>query len=115
MAMPKVTDAAKAAFAAAFPDDDRAVNKKMFGHPAAFVNGNMFFGTFGDGLTYRLPADRLVELSEEPGVGPFEPMKGRPWKEYIFAERSVTADKLAAWAIEALEHTAKMPAKCRRS
>lgn len=111
MAMPKVTDAAKAAFEAAFPADERAVSKKMFGHPAAFVNGNMFFGTFYDGLTFRLPAQRLVELSEEAGVGPFEPMPGRPWKEYIFAENSIDAAKLSLWAQEALEHTAQMPPK----
>lgn len=28
------------------PKDARAVKGQMFGHPCAFVNGNMFFGTF---------------------------------------------------------------------
>lgn len=110
--MEKPTQAAIAAFALACPSDERAHQKKMFGCPAAFVNGNMFFGVFHDGLTFRLPAERLVALSETDGVGPFEPMPGRPWKEYVFADVAVctTAD-LAEWATEALEHTATLPAK----
>ncbi len=107
----KVTPEAVAAFEAALPKDHRAVPKKMFGHPAGFVNGNMFFGTFSGGLTFRLPAERLVELCEVQGVGPFEPMPGRPWKEYVFSDLTASAEEHAAWALEALEHTATMPAK----
>ena len=114
MPMAKVTEAAVAAYEAAFPADERAVKKKMFGHPAAFVNGNMFFGTFADGLTFRLPADRLVELAELDGVSPFEPMPGRPWKEYVFSDRTASDEQHAAWALEALEHTAKMPPKKKK-
>ena len=113
--MKKVTPAAIAAYEAAFPQDERAVKKKMFGHPAAFVNGNMFFGTFGEGLIFRLPPDRLVALSEVAGVGPFEPMPGRPWKEYVYADLSQGAEALAGWAGEALEHTAQMPPKKKKA
>lgn len=113
--MKKVTPEAIAAYDAACPDDARAVRKKMFGHPAAFVNGNMFFGTHGDGLIFRLPAERLVEVSEQAGVGPFEPMPGRPWKAYVFAELSVDPSKLKGWASEALDHTATLPAKAKKA
>ena len=115
--MEKPTQAAIDAFANAFPaHDDRAVQKKMFGCPAAFVNGNMFCGVFHNGLTFRLPADRLVALSELDGVGEFEPMPGRPWKEYIFANPEVcAAADLASWAGEALNHTATMPPKKPRA
>ena len=110
--MEKPTQAAIDAFALACPTDARAIQKKMFGCPAGFVNGNMFFGVFYDGLTFRLPAERLVGLSELDGVGPFEPMPGRPWKDYVFADVGVCAPAdLAAWALEALEHTAQLPAK----
>lgn len=113
--MKKVTPEAIAAYEAAWPDDERAEKRKMFGHPAGFVNGNMFFGTFHDGLTFRLPAERLVELCEVQGVGKFEPMPGRPWKEYVFSDLSASAEEHAQWAQEALEHTAKMPPKKKKA
>ena len=40
-----------AAYEAALPDDPRVERKKMFGMPCAFVNRQMFFGTFEG--TYR--------------------------------------------------------------
>ena len=56
--MDKPTQAALDAFAAHFPDDTRAEQRKMFGMPAGFINGNMFMGVFADGLVFRLsPAD----------------------------------------------------------
>ncbi len=115
--MEKPTAAAIAAFDAAFPPDERAVRKKMFGMPAGFVNGNMFYGVFADGVVLRLSKESLVELHGQEGVGAFEPMPGRPWKEYVHASAEVWggSEQLADWALEALEHTAKMPAKVKKS
>jgi len=109
--MQKPTPEAMAAFEDAFPTDAGAVRKKMFGMPAGFVNGNMFFGVFHDGLTARVGADRMAELIEQPGMGQFEPMKGRPWKDYIHANADLDPQVLSELAHEALAHTAKMPAK----
>lgn len=117
MPMAKPTPAALAAFDAAIPDDDpRAERKPMFGMPAAFVNGNMFLGVFDDGLVLRLPDARRGELSELDDAGPFEPMPGRPWKEYIHASASrLPAERLAQWAAEALAHTAGLPPKAKKA
>ncbi|MCB9549223.1 MAG: TfoX/Sxy family protein [Myxococcales bacterium] len=106
--MEKPTPAALAAFDAAFPDDGRAERRKMFGMPAGFVNGNMFCGVFHDGVVLRLPAERIAALGAEEGVGAFEPMEGRPWKDYIHASapRWGGTATLAGWAQEALAHTA---------
>ena len=111
--MEKPSAAAKAAFELALPADPRAQAGQMFGMPCAFVNGNLFLGVFADGLTLRLPPDRLAALQQQEGVGAFEPMEGRPWKNYIFvsASRWGESAELAGWAREALAHTATLPPK----
>ena len=112
--MQKPTPEAIAAFDNAIPsDDERVVRKKMFGMPAGFVNGNMFLGVFADGVVFRLSKESLHELKGRDGIGAFEPMPGRPWKEYAHAraESFAGSSELAELALEALEHTAKMPAK----
>ncbi|MEZ4465314.1 MAG: TfoX/Sxy family protein [bacterium] len=106
--MEKPTPAALAAFDAGLPDDARVERRSMFGMPAAFVNGNMFYGVFHDGVVMRLPVERVEALCAEPGIGRFEPMAGRPWKDYIHADapRWGGTPALAGWAQEALAHTA---------
>ena len=111
--MQKPTPAALTAFAAAFPEDIRAVRKQMFGMPAGFVNGQMFMGVFADGIVARLPVARVAELSTQEGITNFEPMEGRPWKDYIHASapRWGESEALAAWIREALDFTASLPPK----
>lgn len=109
--MKKPTPEAIAAFEESLPTNPEVVRKKMFGMPAAFVNGNMFFGVFDNGLTARVGPDRMADLTQQPGVGQFEPMPGRPWKDYVHADASLDSQVLSELALEALAHTAKMPAK----
>lgn len=56
--------------------------KKMFGCPCYFVNGNMFTGVFSDSIFARFSSqDR--DLLDREGMGDFfEPMKGRRMTEY---------------------------------
>lgn len=111
--MEKPTPAALAAFDQAFPPDARAVRKQMFGMPAGFVNGNMFLGVFSDGVVLRLPDDKLAALRALDGVSQFEPMPGRPWKDYVHASatRWGGSEELGRWALAALDHTVAMPVK----
>src|SRR5262245_38091874 len=95
--MPKPTAEDKAFFESILPDDSRIEIKPMFGNVAAFVNGNMFAGTFGPALIVKLGGDAHAELRAMPGTGDFEPMKGRPMKGYVVLP--------AAWR--------KAPAKAR--
>jgi TfoX/Sxy family transcriptional regulator of competence genes len=62
-----------------------ACNKrKMFGHNAYFINNNMWTGVFEDRIFVRLsPADRERLLSGNSEAVQFEPLPGRPMKEYI--------------------------------
>jgi hypothetical protein len=55
----------------------------MFGMPMLKVGDRVFVGTFGDAMTFKLgPKDRERALRAK-GVAPFEPMKGRPMREWV--------------------------------
>lgn len=111
--MDKPTTAALDAFDRTFPDDPRAVRKKMFGMPAGFVQGNMFFGVGADGVVLRLGEARRGDLSAQDGVVAFEPHPGRPWKEYVLVDAG-RGDDIAGWALEDLEFTSTLPPKAPR-
>jgi hypothetical protein len=76
-----------------------AQQRKMFGYPAAFVNGNMFMGLFAESMLIRLPQELRDNLLELPDASVFEPMPGRPMREYSWfctnPKTGVRADGLA--------------------
>ena|SRR5438128_11997414 len=82
--MPKPDEAAKALFGSVVPEHPDVRVRPMFGNLAAFVNGNMFMGLFGSDLFVRLPEPER-EAVTKAGGGPFEPMPGRPMREYVTA------------------------------
>jgi len=58
--------------------------KKMFGCPVFFINGNMFMGAHEDNIFLRLPEkDRTRLLSTYDETRVFEPIRGRIMREYI--------------------------------
>ncbi|HEV8421474.1 MAG TPA: TfoX/Sxy family protein [Actinomycetota bacterium] len=80
--MPKPDEESKAYFKSLVPERADVRVKPMFGQLAAFVNGNMFMGLYGAEVFVRLPdTDRQSLMTV--GGGPFEPMPGRPMREYI--------------------------------
>jgi len=83
MPMPRPSDQAKAYFESVLPKDPRVSTRPMFGQVAAFVNGNMFMGLFGDDLFVRLSDTDQKLLLKEKGASPFTPMEGRPMKGYV--------------------------------
>jgi TfoX/Sxy family transcriptional regulator of competence genes len=80
--MPKPSQAARDLFASVVPDATGVSTRPMFGQLAAFVNGNMFMGLYGDALFLRLPEEDRAEVLRGGG-GPFEPVAGRPMREYV--------------------------------
>jgi TfoX/Sxy family transcriptional regulator of competence genes len=110
--MPKPSEQAKAAFRKLVPDGPAVTLRPMFGNLAAFVNGNMFAGLFGEDLFVRLPEDESAKVRQQGGRD-FAPMAGRPMKGYVTVP-GTWRDKPAAvkgWIATALEVTGKMPAK----
>jgi TfoX/Sxy family transcriptional regulator of competence genes len=109
----KSPEALVATFQAALPGDGSAERRQMFGYPAAFVNGRMATGLHQEDLIVRLPEARRHALLEQPGARTFEPMPGRPMKEYVIVPPAIVDDvaELRAWMREAIAHTASLPPK----
>jgi TfoX/Sxy family transcriptional regulator of competence genes len=81
----KAPEALVALFGAAIEGLPEVEPKKMFGYPAASVNGNMFTCLFQSSM--------IVRLSEqdrrETGAKVFEPVPGRPMREYVVVPEGV--------------------------
>jgi TfoX/Sxy family transcriptional regulator of competence genes len=84
MKMPKTTDEDKAAFRALVPEAEDVTIRPMFGSLAAFAGGQMFMGILGTEIMIRL-ADSDREAALAAGSQVFEPMPGRPMREYVTA------------------------------
>jgi len=111
----KSPEALVATFQAALPGDGSAERRQMFGYPAAFVNGRMATGLHQEDLIVRLPEARRRTLLEQPGARTFEPMPGRPMKEYVIVPPAVVDDaaKLRAWIREAIAYTASLAPRAK--
>jgi len=94
-----------------------ATPRKMFGFPAAFINGNMFMGLHQEDMVLRLPDDARTELLRTNGARIFEPMPGRPMREYVVVPPALLKDrtKLSAWARRALDYGSSLPPKVKKA
>ena len=112
MPFPHADDKTKALFESVVPDDRRVQLKPMFGHIAAFVNGNMFAGFLGTDIMVRLPEAEREKLQRDEGATPFAPM-GRAMKEYVSLPRAWQndPDKLRQALRRSLEWAATLPPK----
>ncbi len=90
-----------------------AEQRKMFGYPAAFVNGNLFMALHQDSFILRLSKEQTLKLK---GAKPFEPMPGRKMKEYIVAPKAVVKDEsaLREWVGRSLEYVSSLPGKAKK-
>jgi TfoX/Sxy family transcriptional regulator of competence genes len=115
-AMPKFTrapDSLVQAFGRAMQDFPMAEQRKMFGYPAAFVNGQMFAGLFGDRMMLRLSESDRAKFMAKFETGLFEPMPGRPMKEYVLVPSAVlqAPAALRIWLNRALDYARSLPPK----
>jgi TfoX/Sxy family transcriptional regulator of competence genes len=101
-----------ATFDRAAPKDPKVVRKPMFGYPALYLNGNMFAGTFQDKIVARL-SEVGRERALKAGAKPFEPMPGRPMKEYVVVPAADVAKPaaLAKWIEQARAYATTLPDK----
>ena len=114
--MPTPTDETKDLFASVVPEHPDVAIRPMFGQLAAFVHGNMFMGIFGEDVFVRLPETDREELRAAGGT-PFEPMAGRPMKEYVVLPEDwrEDLDRIRGWAARSLDHAEELPPKASRS
>jgi TfoX/Sxy family transcriptional regulator of competence genes len=92
-----------------------AEQRKMFGYPAGFVNGNLFFSLFENDLVLRLPEEERTKLVASGKAKPFEPMPGRPMREYVAVPGALTAPKkeLAGLAAKCLAYGKSLEPKSK--
>ena len=115
MKMPRPSDKAKEVFSALVPGDPTITLRPMFGNLAAFVNGNMFAGLFGEGMFVRLPDTEAAAVIENGGT-PFEPVAGRRMAGYVMvpAGWQKNTESVKPLVTRALKLTRAMPAKAKK-
>ena len=90
--------------------------RKMFGYPAAYVNGYLFAGLFENSLVLKLPAESRSELLKLPGAARFEPIPGRTMGEFVVVPQSVVKNhaQLKPWLELAYEYVKSFPPKAKK-
>jgi TfoX/Sxy family transcriptional regulator of competence genes len=101
-----------ASFDRALPADARVERRKMFGYPAAFVNGNMMAGLHQENVILRLAEADRARLAAAGGM-PFEPTPGRRMREYMVLPDAMATDAKAmqVWLKQSFDFVARLPAK----
>lgn len=100
-------------FSELLPKDPRVSRRQMFGYPCAFVSGNLFTGLHQDAMILRLSDVDRSEFLELEGAAIFEPMPGRPMREYVVVPPRILGRTaaLSAWIRRALSYAASIPPK----
>ena len=102
-------------FDAVLPDDPRIERRKMFGFPAAFLNGNMFAGLFESQFIVKCDTEDCARLLDAGGKR-FEPTPGRVMSQYIVLPAAVLASraKLRRWIERSVAFVATKPPKAKK-
>jgi TfoX/Sxy family transcriptional regulator of competence genes len=97
------------------PSSPSVSRRKMFGYPAAFANGNLFIGLHQNDFIMRLSEEDRTRFSAQYGERIFEPMKGRPMREYVRLPEELLADarKRAPWIKRSLEYAEGVKPKAK--
>ncbi len=116
MKIPRPDEDSREFFKSILPDDPRITTRPMFGNISAFVNGNMFFGLFGNDLFVRLSEEDRQELLKKKGASVLEPMKGKRMKEYVLIPRTWWSqpETVRSWVSKSQNWASKLPKKTKR-
>jgi TfoX/Sxy family transcriptional regulator of competence genes len=112
----KAPDALVQRFGEALPDDPAIEQRLMFGYPCAFFQGHMFCGLFEDQLIVRLSDAERTSFLKQPGARVFEPMPGRPMKEYVSVPPAVVERHalLGGWLRQSLDYVSGLPPRAAK-
>jgi TfoX/Sxy family transcriptional regulator of competence genes len=94
-----------------------AQKKFMFGSTVYFANDQMFIGVHEDHIFLRLSeSGRKALLLAYHNVTQFEPMAGRPMREYMIIPPELYNDReaLGRWIEQSMDHVMSMPAKVKK-
>ena len=96
------------------PDGPAPVEfRPMFGAPCYWTGGNMFAALHQESMIVRLSEADRAALLAEPGAALFEPMEGRPMREYVVMPPAIVRDRDAVrgWLAQGLAFAASLPPK----
>jgi TfoX/Sxy family transcriptional regulator of competence genes len=112
MKFPKASPWVKTLFASLIEGLD-CKQRQMFGYPCAFVNGQMFAGVFTDSIIVRLSETLRAELLNKSGTQIFDPMGGRPMREYVQLSGELFEDEemLSDWIRKGYTYARSLPPK----
>ena len=87
--------------------------KKMFGWPCCFFNGNLFIGLHKQSMIFRLAEADRADFLKLDGASEFEPMPGRKMKGYVILSEPAQRDpkELSQWINRSLQFASALPAK----
>ena len=116
MQFPKRDEATTKFFEKVVPAGPTVKIRPMFGHRAAFVNGNLFASTFGTQVVVRLDTAARESVLKEEGASIFEPVKGRKMREYVVLPDSwkKDSDRVRRLMTDSLRWASKLPPKAGR-
>ena len=91
--------------------------RKMFGYPCAFLRGQMVTGIFQDRIMLRLSEADREKFLKLPGAKPFEPMPGRPMREYVELPPNVmnSPAALKRWVKRGIAYVETLPPKAKKA
>jgi TfoX N-terminal domain len=93
-----------------------ATRRPMFGYPSCVLRGHMFMSLFGDRLILRLGEEDRRDFLARHKTGLFEPMPGRPMKEYVVVPPSLASERVVEdWIARAHTYADSLPAKPLKS
>ncbi len=94
-----------------------AEKRKMFGYPCAFINGQMFAGLYQTNMILRLSAEDRLRFLELEDAKVFEPMPGRPMREYVVIPESMLnqENELDDWVTKAFNYAVSLPPKAPKA
>jgi TfoX/Sxy family transcriptional regulator of competence genes len=90
-----------------------AERRQMFGYPTCVLRGNMFMGLHEDALILRLSDTDRAKFIDRHGGTLFEPMPGRPMKEYVVVPPPLLDDDetVGDWVRRSRAYAELLPAK----
>ena len=97
------------------PSAASVTRRKMFGYPAAFANGNLFIGLHQNDFIMRLSEGDRTRFTAQYGERTFEPMRGRPMRQYVRLPEQLLADprKRANWIKRSLKYAEAIVPKAK--
>jgi hypothetical protein len=100
-------------FASALAAAPGAESRKMFGYPAAFRHGNLFASLFQHSMILRLSPEDRTNLAARAGATAFEPMPGRPMREYVVVPPAIveSVGEVQRWLAKAYDYAGSLPPK----